>query len=176
FDEGIRGALQTDVDVIMVGELRDPEAVNMTLTAAECGKLVFATLHSNTAMQAIDRFVNLFPQTQQEQILSRLSNCIIGIITQTLLPRKNTKGRVAAFELLLGLPMIRGLIAERRVHLISSYLESGGETGMCTLDQSLAWLVATGKVLPEEAIMRASSQSGLKKLIEQAAEGGGKPV
>ncbi len=176
FDEGIRGALQTDVDVIMVGELRDPEAVNMTLTAAECGKLVFATLHSNTAMQAIDRFVNLFPQTQQEQILSRLSNCIIGIITQTLLPRKNTKGRVAAFELLLGLPMIRGLIAERRVHLIASYLESGGETGMCTLDQSLAWLVATGKVLPEEAIMRASSQSGLKKLIEQAAEGGGKPV
>ena len=176
FDEGIRGALQTDVDVIMVGELRDPEAVNMTLTAAECGKLVFATLHSNTAMQAIDRFVNLFPQVQQEQILSRLANCLLGIITQSLLPRKNAKGRVAAFELLLGLPMIRGLISENRIHLIMSYLESGGETGMCTLDQSLAWLVATGKVLPEEALLRASSLSGLKKLIEQASEGGGKPV
>ena len=176
FEEGIRGALMTDVDVIMVGELRDSEAVNMTLTSAECGKLVFATLHSNTAMQAIDRFVNLFPQIQHDQVMSRLANCILGIITQTLIPKKTGKGRVAAFEILLGLPMIRGLIAERRIHLIASYLEAGGETGMCTLDQSLAQLVITGKITTEEALMRAGSLSGLKKLIEQGSEPIGKTV
>jgi len=168
FDEGIRGAMQTDADVIMVGELRDPEAVNMTLTAAESGKLVFATLHSNTAMQAIDRFVNLFPQTQHAQVLGRLSTTLLGIITQTLIPRKVGKGRVAAFEILMGLQMIRSLIAESRIHLIQSYQESGGDSGMCTLDQALAQLVISEKVALSEAMMRASNQSVVKKMVEQA--------
>ncbi len=167
FEEGIRGALMTDADVIMVGELRDPEAVNITLTAAETGKLVFATLHSNTALQAIDRFVNLFPQTQHIQIMTRLANSLLGIVTQTLVGRKEGKGRVAAFELLLGLPMIRSLIAENRIHLIQSYQESGGETGMCTLDQSLAQLVVGGKVALPEAMSVAGNQGTLKKLVEQ---------
>lgn len=168
FDEGIRGAMQTDADVVMVGELRDPEAVNMTLTAAESGKLVFATLHSNTAMQAIDRFVNLFPQTQHSQVLGRLSTTLIGIITQTLIPRKIGKGRVAAFEILMGLQMIRSLIAESRIHLIQSYQEAGGDSGMCTLDQALAQLVIADKVSLTEALMRAGNQSVVKKMIEQA--------
>ncbi|HOY65705.1 MAG TPA: PilT/PilU family type 4a pilus ATPase [Candidatus Ozemobacteraceae bacterium] len=168
FDEGIRGAMQTDADVIMVGELRDPEAVNMTLTAAESGKLVFATLHSNTAMQAIDRFVNLFPQTQHAQVLGRLSTTLIGIITQTLIPRKIGKGRVAAFEILMGLQMIRSLIAESRIHLIQSYQESGGDSGMCTLDQALAQLVISEKISMTEALMRAGNPSVVRKIVEQA--------
>ncbi|MFZ2961092.1 MAG: PilT/PilU family type 4a pilus ATPase [Candidatus Ozemobacteraceae bacterium] len=177
FEEGIRGSLQTDADIIMVGELRDPEAVNMTMTAAECGKLVFATLHSNTAMQGIDRFVNLFPQTQHAQVMGRLSNTLLGIITQTLVPKKVGKGRIAAFEVLLGVPTIRGLIAENRTHLIQSYQESGGETGMCTLDQALAMLVIKNQVTVEEALLRAVNYGNLKKLIEQAGAGepGGKP-
>lgn len=167
FEDGIVGALNVDSDVVMVGELRDPEAVQMTLTAAGCGKLVFATLHSNTAMQAIDRFINLFPQIQHKQVLASLSSCLLGILTQTLIPRKLEKGRIAAFELLLGLPMIRSLIMEDRIHLIQSYQESGGDTGMITIDQSLAQLVIKGKIEVAEAMTRASSQSGLKKLIEQ---------
>jgi len=176
FEEGIRGALQTDCDIIMVGELRDPEAVDMTLSAAECGKLVFATLHSNTALQAIDRFVNLFPQIQHSQVLTRLANSLVGILTQTLVPRKAGKGRVAAFELLLGLPMIRGLISESRIHLIQSYQEAGGDTGMCTLDQSLAQLIVTEKISMNEGLLRATNQTVLRKLVEQnASEPQGKP-
>ena len=167
FEEGIRGALSCDSDVIMVGELRNPDAVHMTLTAAECGKLVFATLHSNSAMQAIDRFVNLFPQTQHQQVLGRLGGSLLGILTQSLIPRRLEKGRIAAFELLLGLPMIKGLIMENRIHLIQSYMESGGETGMRTLDHSLAKLVIAKKIEIGEARARASSQSGFKKLVEQ---------
>ncbi|MBI3039779.1 PilT/PilU family type 4a pilus ATPase [bacterium] len=174
FEDGIQGALQTDADIIMVGELRDPDAVHLTLTAAESGKLVFATLHSNTAMQGIERFINLFPQTQHSQVLGRLGNTIVGILTQTLIPKKVGKGRVAAFELLLGLPMIRALISENRIHLIQSYMESGGDSGMCTLDQSIANLILHEKVNIEEAIMRATNQANLKKLIEQGGgEAGG---
>lgn len=168
FEEGIAGCIRMDTDVVMVGELRDPEAVNLTLTAAECGKLVFATLHSNTSVQAIDRFINLFPQNQHKQVLSRMANNLQGIVTQTLIPKKSGKGRVAAFEILVALPMIRGLINEGRVHLIQSYLESGGEMGMQTLDQSLSNLVSHQKVAMEEALLRANSQANLRKLVEQA--------
>ncbi len=169
FEEGIRGAMQTDCDIIMVGELREPEAVSITLTAAETGKLVFATLHSNTSLQAIDRFVNLFPQSQHPQILSRLSTTLLGIVTQTLIPKKVGKGRLAAFELLLALPMIRSLIADSRLHLIQSYQETGGETGMVTMDQALAALVLAEKISLAEAMAKATNQTALKKLVEQGA-------
>jgi twitching motility protein PilT len=177
FEDGIVAALQTDVDVIMVGELREAEAVAMALTAAESGKLVFATIHSNTAPQGIDRFMNLFPQSSQEQILTRLASSLVGIVTQTLVPKKLGKGRVAAFEILVGLPFIRGLITEGRIHMIQSYQESGQETGMCTLDQSLAKLVNSEKIALDEALMRAVNQDSLRKLIDQTAiEPGGAPV
>lgn len=169
FEEGIRGAMQTDCDIIMVGELREPEAVSITLTAAETGKLVFATLHSNTSLQAIDRFVNLFPQSQHQQILARLSTTLLGIITQTLIPKKSGKGRLAAFELLLALPMIRSLIADNRLHLITSYQETGVETGMITMDQALAALVLQEKISLAEAMAKANNPTTLKKLVEQGA-------
>jgi len=169
FEEGIRGAMQTDCDIIMVGELREPEAVSITLAAAETGKLVFATLHSNTALQAIDRFVNLFPQALQPQVLSRLSNTLLGIVTQTLIPKKMAKGRIAAFEILMALPMIRSLIAERRLHLIQSYQETGGESGMVTMDQALSQLVLAEKISMAEALAKATNQNSLKKLVEQGA-------
>ncbi|MBF0543198.1 MAG: PilT/PilU family type 4a pilus ATPase [Candidatus Riflebacteria bacterium] len=177
FDRGIRGALQTDADIIMVGELRDPEAVEMTLMAAECGKLVFATLHSNTSVQGIDRFVNLFPIAQQSQIMSRLSTSLLGIITQTLIPKKMSKGRIAAFEILIAIPTVKGLIGENRMHMIQSYQEAGGETGMCTLDQSLALLISQNKISAEEGMMKAVSPTVLKKYLEQQSipeETGGK--
>jgi len=168
FEQGIRGAMQTDCDILMVGELRDPEAAHLTLAAAETGKLVFATLHSNTALQAIDRFVNMFPSTQHSQVLGRLSTTLQGIVTQTLVPRKLGKGRIAAFEILLALPAIRGLIAEGRLHLIHSYLESGGDSGMISMDQALAQLVVTEKVGLAEALGKASNVNLVKKLVDPA--------
>ncbi len=168
FEDGIQAALLTDADVGMVGELRASDAANMALVAAESGKMVFATLHSNTAVQAIDRFINLFPQNSQEQILGRLAFCLQGIITQTLVPKKTGKGRIAAFEILLGIPIVRSLIAENRIHMIQSYQEAGGETGMCTLDQSLARLVQTEKISHEEGLFRAVNQEVLKKMVEQS--------
>lgn len=169
FEEGIRGGLRVDTDVIMVGELRNAEAANMALAAAECGKLVFTTLHSNTAAQAIDRFVNLFPQQEHHQILGRLGTTLVGIISQTLCSKKNHKGRIAAFEILVGTSTIRGLISEGRVHLIQSYQETSGDVGMCTIDQALATLVLQGQISMEEALMRCSHQGNLRKLVEQYA-------
>ncbi|HQG29123.1 MAG TPA: type IV pili twitching motility protein PilT, partial [Candidatus Ozemobacteraceae bacterium] len=97
-----------------------------------------------------------------------LATTLIGIITQTLVPRKIGKGRVAAFEVLMGLQMIRSLIAENRIHLIQSYQEAGGDTGMCTLDQALAQLVIADRISISEAMMRASNQATVKKMVEQA--------
>ncbi|MBF0407739.1 MAG: PilT/PilU family type 4a pilus ATPase [Candidatus Riflebacteria bacterium] len=177
FEVGIRGALQTDADIIMVGELRGTGAVEMTLMAAESGKLVLATLHSNTSIQAIDRFVNLFPLAQQPQIMSRLSTSLVGIVTQALIPRKMAKGRIAAFEVLVATSNIRSLIADNRMHMINSYQEAGGDTGMCTLDQSLAMLISQGKVTTDEAMIRSTNPNLLKKHLDQHSasdETGGK--
>jgi len=173
FEEGIRGALQMDCDILMVGELRNADAVEMTLLAAESGKLVFATLHSNTAIQAIDRFVNLFPQNLHSQVLGRLGSHMIGVVTQTLVPRKNARGRIAAFEILINTPAVRGLINENRVHLISSYLESGSSTGMVSLDNSLVDLVLAGKIEKNDALLAANNKAYVKRKIEERDGSGG---
>lgn len=173
FEEGIRGALKMDCDVLMVGELRNADAVEMSLLAAESGKLVFATLHSNTAIQAIDRFVNLFPQNLHSQVLGRLASHLQGIVTQTLVPRKLSRGRLAAFEILVNIPAVKGLINENRVHLIHSYLESGSSTGMVSLDNALVDMVAHGKVEKNEALMRANNKAYVKRKIEEPEGPGG---
>lgn len=173
FEDGIRGALKMDCDVLMVGELRNADAVEMSLLAAESGKLVFATLHSNTAIQAIDRFVNLFPQNLHSQVLGRLSSHLQGVVTQTLVPKKLARGRVAAFEILINTPAVRGLINENRVHLISSYLESGATSGMVSLDNSLVDLVLENKVDKTEALLRANNKSYVKRKIEERDGSGG---
>lgn len=175
FEEGIRGALKMDCDVLMVGELRNADAVEMSLLAAESGKLVFATLHSNSAIQAIDRFVNLFPQNLHSQVLGRLSSHLQGVVTQSLVPKKQGRGRIAAFEILINTPAVRGLINENRVHLISSYLESGASSGMVSLDNSLVELVCEGKVDKNEAMLCANNKAYVKRKIEErdGSSGGG---
>lgn len=173
FEDGIRGALKMDCDVLMVGELRNADAVEMSLLAAESGKLVFATLHSNTAIQAIDRFVNLFPQNLHSQVLGRMASHLQGIVTQTLVPRRLSRGRLAAFEVLVNIPAVKGLINENRVHLIHSYLESGSSTGMVSLDNSLVDLVANGKVEKNEALLRANNKAYVKRKIEEPEGPGG---
>ena len=167
FEEGIRGALKTDCDILMVGELRNTDAVEMSLLAADSGKLVFATLHSNTAVQAIDRFVNLCPKNLHAQIMARLSSHLQGIVTQTLVTKKNGWGRLAAFEILINTPAVKGLIAEQRLHLISSYLESGQSSGMISLDNALIDLITSGKIAIEEGLLKANNRQYVKRKVEE---------
>ena len=158
----------------MVGELRNADAVEMTLLAAESGKLVFATLHSNTAVQAIDRFVNLCPKNLHEQVMTRLASHLQGIVTQTLVPKRNGSGRLAAFEILLNTSAIKGLITENRIHLISSYLESGKSSGMLSLDDSLVNLITSGKVNKDEGLLRANNRQYVKRKVEEFSPSGDK--
>ena len=173
FEEGIRGALKTDCDVIMVGELRNLDAVEMTLLAAESGKLVFATLHSNTAVQAIDRFVNLCPKNLHLQVMSRLASHLQGIVTQTLIPRSTGKGRLAAFEILINIPAVKGLISENRLHLIPSYLEAGSTNGMISLDNSLVDLITSNKITKDEGLLKANNRTYVKRKVEEFEQGPG---
>ena len=173
FEEGIRGALKTDCDVLMVGELRNVDAVEMTLLAAESGKLVFATLHSNTAVQAIDRFINLCPKNAHQQIMSRLGSHLQGIVTQTLVPKKAGRGRVAAFEILVNTSSVKGLISENRIHLIPSYLESGSSAGMVSLDNSLVELILSNKISKDEGLLKANNRTYVKRKVEEFDQSSG---
>lgn len=164
FEDGIKGALQTDCDIMMVGELRNPEAVEMTLTAAESGKLVFATLHSNTAIQALDRFVNLFPVGLHSQIFGRLANNLNGVVTQSLLPSIKGKGRIAAFEILLNSQSVKGCIYENRLHLISSTV---------SLEESLINLVIDNKVDMTEALLKTNNPDFVKRKVTELRRTGG---
>ena len=175
FEEGIRGALKTDCDVLMVGELRNADAVEMTLLAAESGKLVFATLHSNTAVQAIDRFVNLCPKNMHQQVMARMASHLTGIITQTLVPRVTGRGRIAAFEILINASAIKGLIADNRIHLISSYLESGSSSGMVSLDNSLIELITSNKISKDEGLLKANNRAYVKRKVDEFDQIPGEP-
>jgi twitching motility protein PilT len=137
FSNALKFVLRQDPDVILVGEMRDPETISAALTAAETGHLVFATLHTNDAAQSVDRIIDSFPAHQQNQVKMQLAGSVLGIVSQRLLPRRNNKGRVAAFEVLVGTPAIRSLIRDGKTHLIPSTIEMSAKDGMMTMDKSL---------------------------------------
>jgi twitching motility protein PilT len=155
FAAALRSALREDPDVILVGEMRDLETIQMALTAAETGHLVLATLHTNSAAQTVNRIIDVFPPHQQEQIRVQLSEALLGILAQTLLPRVDGRGRVAAIELLIANSGIRNLIREGKTFQIPSLIETGAKEGMISLDQSLRDMVRRGMISPEEAFVRA---------------------
>lgn len=150
FAVGLRAALRQDPDVILVGEMRDLETISTAMTAAETGHLVMATLHAATAVQTIERVVDVFPPHQQEQIRVMLSNTLIGIVSQQLIPRTDGMGRVLACELLMANPAIRNLIRENKTHQIYSALQTGGAQGMMTMEKSLSLFVQRGLITQEE--------------------------
>lgn len=150
FAGGLRAALRQDPDVILVGEMRDLETISTAMTAAETGHLVMATLHAATAVQTIERVVDVFPPHQQEQIRVMLSNTLIGIVSQQLIPRTDGTGRVLACELLMANPAIRNLIRENKTHQIYSALQTGGAQGMVTMEKSLSLFVQRGLITQEE--------------------------
>jgi twitching motility protein PilT len=165
FGAGLKAALRQDPDVILVGEMRDLETIHTALTAAETGHLVFATLHTQDTPQTIDRIIDVFPASQQQQVRVQLSVALQGIITQQLLPTADGAGRVAACEVLLATPAIRNLIREGKTHQIYSSLQTGGGLGMQTMDAALATLVRSGKITQKLAESRSSTPDELRRLL-----------
>ncbi len=151
FSTALREALRQDPDVILVGEMRDRETIQAALTAAETGHLVMATLHTNSAPQTIDRIIDSFPEGQQNQIRLQLSSVVIGIVSQRLLSRADTEGRIAAFEILIGTPPVQALIREGKSSQLPSVLETGYKDGMITMRRSLENLLADGLIYQSEA-------------------------
>jgi twitching motility protein PilT len=153
FSNALRSALREDPDVILVGEMRDLETISLALTAAETGHLVFGTLHTSSAPKTVDRIIDVFPGGQQSQIRTMLSESLEAVVAQTLLKKKGG-GRVAACEILIGVPAVRNLIREGKLHQIASTMQTGQRVGMQTLDMALADLAKRGLIEPTEAPQR----------------------
>jgi twitching motility protein PilT len=147
FSNALRSALREDPDVILVGEMRDLETISLAITAAETGHLVFGTLHTSSAPKTVDRIIDAFPGDQQAQIRSMLSESLEAVVAQTLLKKKGG-GRVAAQEILIGVPAVRNLIREQKLHQIPSMMQTGKGIGMQTLDMALQDLVKRGLIDP----------------------------
>jgi len=152
FAEALKHVLRQDPDIILVGEMRDLETIQVALTAAETGHLVFATLHTQDAAQTIDRIIDVFPPHQQQQIRQQLAGTIQGIVCQTLCKKRDGSGRVVAAEVLVATSAIRNLIREGKTHQIYSSMQAGAQYGMQTLDQNLAELVRRNDITFEEGM------------------------
>jgi twitching motility protein PilT len=165
FASGLRAALREDPDVILVGEMRDLETIQIALTAAETGHLVFATLHTNDVMQTIDRVIDVFPPHQQTQIRMQLALTIQGIIAQQLIPRIDRPGRVLATEVLVVTSAARNVIREGKTHQLPTIIQTGGKLGMHTLDSTLKALYDKRIISLQEALLRCSDAEEFKKTI-----------
>ncbi|NLI01528.1 MAG: type IV pilus twitching motility protein PilT [Chthonomonadales bacterium] len=168
FANALRAALREDPDVILVGEMRDLETMQMAVSAAETGHLVFATLHTNSAATSVERIVDSFPPGQQEQVRLQLSNNLQAILCQQLLPRANGPGRICAMEIMTASPAIRNLIRENKAHQITSMIQTSANLGMQTMDQSLRDLYVRGLITYELAMERAMNPPELEKMIRTA--------
>jgi twitching motility protein PilT len=175
FASALKRALREDPDVILVGEMRDLETIHMALTAAETGHLVFATLHTQSAPQTVDRIVDVFPPDQQGQIRVMLATTLQAVVTQQLIPSADGKGRAAAAEILIATPAVRNLIRERKGYQLASQMQAGAKYGMVTMDQNLAELVRSHRITLDAALERAASTDDLRSLLGiRTTEAGGR--
>ncbi len=165
FANALKYVLRQDPDVILVGEMRDLETIHLAITAAETGHLVFATLHTVDAVQTIDRIVDVFPQAQQQQVRMQLSVNLVGILSQTLVRRKDGRGRIAAYETLVATSAVRNLIRENKSFQVGSILQTGAKMRMNTLDQHLAKLVDRDLISYEDAHARAKDPHEFERLV-----------
>ena len=161
----LRACLRQDPDVILVGEMHDLETIATAITAAETGHLVFATLHTNSAAQTVDRIIDVFPASQQEQIKIQLAATLQGVITQQLVPDISGKYRVLAAEVLIVTPAVRSLIRESKSFQIPALLSSGGRWGMQTMDMALKELVRTGRISAETALKYCCDRAAITRLL-----------
>ena len=169
FANALRAALREDPDVILVGEMRDLETISLAITAAETGHLVFATLHTSSAAQTVDRMVDVFPPDQQQQVRVQLSNSLVAVLSQTLIPKQNPKpgefGRVMAQEIMLVTPAIANLIREGKTAQIYSAIQTGGKLGMQALERVLADLYNSETISFDSAMSKTSRPDELQRLI-----------
>jgi len=170
FQGALRSALREDPDVLLVGEMRDLETIKLAITCAETGHLVMATLHTNNAAESVDRMIDVFPAQEQEQIRVQLSNNLLAILSQQLLPRAGQPGRIAAIEVMIATSAIRNLVRENKAHQITSIIQTSGEYGMQTMDQALRDLYKQSLITYEIAMRRAQNPAELEKLIHGDAE------
>ncbi|MBW4698098.1 MAG: type IV pilus twitching motility protein PilT [Aphanocapsa lilacina HA4352-LM1] len=179
FANALRAALREDPDVILVGEMRDLETIQLAITAAETGHLVFATLHTSSAAQTVDRMVDVFPPAQQQQIRVQLSNSLVAVFAQTLIPRADAgsgiQSRCLAQEIMIVTPAIANLIREGKTSQIYSAIQTGGNLGMKTLETSLRDLYAAGRISYENALARTSRPEEFQR-IAGAPPAAGRPA
>ena len=166
FAASLRGALREDPDIILVGEMRDLETISLAIEAASTGHLVFATLHTSSAMKTVDRIIEVFPAEQQAQIRSTLSDSIRGILAQVLFKRIDRKGRCPALEILIATPAVRNLIRENKSHQITSSMQTGKKYGMQILDDAIMDLYNKGWVSPDEAYAKSNEKSRFRPLMK----------
>jgi len=164
FPTALQSAFRQDIDVLLVGEMRGPETMTAAVTAAETGHLVFSTLHTNNASQTIDRIIDTFPASQQDQIRIQLASSLAGIFSQRLIPRISG-GLIPAYELLINNKAVANLIREKRTHEIPTVIETGSTEGMIDLNRSLAELVARGEITVESAYQFSLNPNVLQKLL-----------
>ncbi len=164
FSSALRACFREDVDIILIGEMRGLDTIATAVTAAETGHMVYSTLHTNNASQTIDRIIDSFPPSQQDQIRLQLSGSLAGIFSQRLIPRVSG-GLVPAYELLINNSAVANLIRERRIHEIPMVIETGSELGMIDMNRSLADLVRAGEISAENAYLHSSNPRALERMI-----------
>jgi len=167
FVGALRRVLRQDPDVIMVGELRDLESISAALTIAETGHLTFGTLHTNDAVQSINRLIDVFPAHQQQQVRTQLSFTLEATLCQQLVTRADGRGRALAAEVLLATPAVRALIRDDKAHQLTSIIQTGGKIGMRTMNQALNDLYRQRKITYEEAISRSGDVEELKRIFQR---------
>jgi twitching motility protein PilT len=165
FASALKHALRQDPDVILVGEMRDLETIGAALTAAETGHLVLTTLHTPSASQAIDRLIDVFPPHQQQQVRTQLSTTLQGVLYQSLVPRSDGSGRIAAVEVMLSTAAIRNLIREGKTYQLLNIIQTGAQFGMQTLDQALLALCRNGIISKQEALARSVNVEELSGML-----------
>jgi twitching motility protein PilT len=166
FETALKHALRHDPDVIVVGEMRDLETISTAIAAAETGHLVLGTLHTIDAPQTVDRMIDMFPPQQHQQVRLQFSQILVAVVAQALLPRAKEKGRVGAFEIMLGSTAVKNLIREGKTFELPSIMQMSKGLGMQILEQDLAYLVKRGIVTQEEAMLKTSHRERLAKIIE----------
>lgn len=164
FGPALKFALRQDPDVLLIGEMRDPETIQAALTIAETGHLALATLHTNSAAETVNRIVDVFPAHRQEQVRAQFALVFEGVVTQVLLPRAGGSGRVAAAEILLATPATRALIRDAKVHQLGSAMQAAGRLGMQTLNDALHRRYTQGEVTFEDCLRVAADPAGFRRL------------
>ena len=168
FKRALRSALRQDPDVVLVGEMRDTETIEAALTIAETGHLTFATLHTSDCVQTINRVVDVFPSSQQQQVRTQLSFSLQAVVCQQLLPAATGKGRVLAIETMIANSAIRSLIRDDKAHQIYSIIQTGGKIGMKTMNQSLHDLCRRNLISYDDALAHSSDVEDLKRTFARS--------